>query len=162
MVAEAGVRICDLDSFGSPHSGQRGLWREYLLPQAEQVFCLLLVGKVQHPKAISDFPQLALTRILLILDVLTKLYAPAYRTHLMEREVAVITINRSLTALQSMIKLARILRLIPWTLEIQVLKTEGYRDTRGPRRNGFRALLEAGAIQTRAALRASGFVICHV
>jgi integrase/recombinase XerC len=41
-----------------------------------------------------------------------------------------------------MIKLARTLGLIPWTLEIQGLKTEGYRDTRGPRRNGFRALLE--------------------
>ncbi len=68
--------------------------------------------------------------------------ALAYRTHLMERELAAITINRRLTALRSMIKLARTLGLIPWTLEIQELKTEGYRDTRGPGRNGFRALLE--------------------
>jgi integrase/recombinase XerC len=68
--------------------------------------------------------------------------ALAYRTHLMERELAAITINRRLTALRSMIKLARTLGLIPWTLEIQGLKTEGYRDTRWPGRNGFRALLE--------------------
>jgi len=51
--------------------------------------------------------------------------ALAYRTHLMERELAAITINRRLTALRSMIKLARTFGLIPWTLEIQGLKTEG-------------------------------------
>jgi len=86
--------------------------------------------------------------------------ALAYRTHLMERELAAITINRRLTALRSMIKLARTLGLIPWTLEIQGLKTEGYRDTRGPGRNGFRALLEvlgsradAKTLRDRAILR---------
>jgi hypothetical protein len=36
-----------------------------------------------------------------------------------------------------MIMLARTLGLIPWTLEIQGLKTEGYRDTRGPGRNAY-------------------------
>jgi integrase/recombinase XerC len=86
--------------------------------------------------------------------------ALAYRTHLMERELAAITISRRLTALRSMIKLARTLGLIPWTLEIQGLKTEGYRDTRGPGRNGFRALLEvlngrndAKTLRDRAILR---------
>ena len=68
--------------------------------------------------------------------------ALAYRTHLMDRELAAITINRRLTALRSMIKLARTLGLIPWTLEIHGLKTEGYRDTRRPGRNGFRAMQE--------------------
>jgi integrase/recombinase XerC len=58
--------------------------------------------------------------------------ALAYRTHLMERELAAITINRRLTALRSMIKLARTLGLIPWTLEIQGMKTEGYRTRAGP------------------------------
>jgi integrase/recombinase XerC len=86
--------------------------------------------------------------------------ALAYRTHLVERELAAITINRRLTALRSMIKLARTLGLIPRTLEIQGLKTEGYRDTRGPGRNGFRALLEvlngrsdAKTVRDRAILR---------
>jgi integrase/recombinase XerC len=86
--------------------------------------------------------------------------ALAYRTHLMERELAAITINRRLTALRSMIKLARTLGLVPWTLEIQGMKTEGYRDTRGPGRNGFRALLEvlngrsdAKTLRDRAILR---------
>jgi integrase/recombinase XerC len=74
--------------------------------------------------------------------------ALAYRTHLMERELAAITINRRLTALRSMIKLARTLGLIPWTLEIQGLKTEGYRDTRGPGRNGFRALASAWRVRS--------------
>jgi integrase/recombinase XerC len=78
----------------------------------------------------------------------------------MERELAAITINRRLTALRSMIKLARTLGIIPWTLEIQGLKTEGYRDTRGPGRNGFRALLgmlngrsDAKTVRDRAILR---------
>src|SRR5215468_12372336 len=86
--------------------------------------------------------------------------ALAYRTHLMERNLAAITINRRLTALRSMIKLARTLGLVPWTLEIQGMKTEGYRDTRGPGRNGFRALLEvlngrsdAKTVRDRAILR---------
>jgi integrase/recombinase XerC len=56
----------------------------------------------------------------------------AYKTHLMERELAAITINRRLTAPRSMIKLARTLGLIPWTLEIQGLKTEAIETTDGP------------------------------
>src|SRR5215470_10002711 len=90
----------------------------------------------------------------------TNALALAYRTHLMERELAAITINRRLTALRPIIKLARTLGLIPWTLEIQGLKTEVYRDTRGPGRNGFRALLEvlngrcdAKTVRDRAILR---------
>jgi integrase len=86
--------------------------------------------------------------------------ALAYRSHLMERNLAAITINRRLTALRSMIKLGRTLGLVPWTLEIQGMKTEGYRDTRGPGRNGFRALLEvlngradAKTLRDRAILR---------
>jgi integrase/recombinase XerC len=86
--------------------------------------------------------------------------ALAYRTDLMDRGLAAITINRRLTALRSMIKLGRTLGLVPWSLEIQGMKTEGYRDTRGPGRNGFRALLEvlngrsdAKTLRDRAILR---------
>jgi hypothetical protein len=42
--------------------------------------------------------------------------ALAYRSHLMDRDLAAITINRRLTALRSMIKLGRTLGLVPWTL----------------------------------------------
>jgi integrase/recombinase XerC len=86
--------------------------------------------------------------------------ALAYRNHLMDRGLAAISITRRLTALRSMIKLARTLGLVPWTLEIQGMKTEGYRDTRGPGRNGFRAILEvlggranAKTLRDRAILR---------
>jgi hypothetical protein len=56
--------------------------------------------------------------------------ALAYRTHLMERDLAAITINRRLTALRSMIKLARTLGLIPSFL--RVLRSVDYGPIRGP------------------------------
>ena len=70
------------------------------------------------------------------------------------------TINRRLAALRSLVKLARTLGLIPWVLEVDGLRTEAYRDTRGPGQAGFRKLLEtlAGrsdgkAVRDRALLR---------
>jgi integrase/recombinase XerC len=86
--------------------------------------------------------------------------ALAYKAQLMDRNLAALTINRRLTALRSMIKLARTLGLIPWTLEVQGLKAEPYRDTRGPGRLGFRSMLEllagrtdAKSVRDRAILR---------
>src|SRR5262249_36647252 len=64
-----------------------------------------------------------------------------YKARLIERKLTPATINRRLAALRSLVKLARILGLIPWRLEIQGMKMEGYRDTRGPGRIGFRDML---------------------
>src|SRR5262249_15112142 len=52
------------------------------------------------------------------------------------------TINRRLAALRSMVKLARSLGMIPWSLEVESVKSEPYRDTRGPGRDGFRRILD--------------------
>jgi len=86
--------------------------------------------------------------------------ALAYKSHLMERGLASLTVNRRLTALRSMIKLGRTLGLVPWTLEVQGMKSETYRDTRGPGVDGFRALLDrlakrhdAKGLRDRAILR---------
>src|SRR5262245_59680255 len=83
-----------------------------------------------------------------------------YKAHLLERKLTPATINRRLAALRSLVKLARTLGLIPWRLEIQGMKMEGYRDTRGPGRMGFRHMLrvldrrkDAKAIRDRAILR---------
>jgi len=61
----------------------------------------------------------------------------------MDRRLSANTINRRLTALRSLIKLGRTLGLVSWTIEVQSVKADPYRDTRGPGRAGFRDMLEA-------------------
>jgi integrase/recombinase XerC len=59
-----------------------------------------------------------------------------------------------------MVKLARVLGLIPWNLEIESLKSVSYLDTRGPGLEGFHKMLESlessineKAVRDRAILR---------
>jgi integrase/recombinase XerC len=42
-----------------------------------------------------------------------------------------------------MVKLARTLGVVTWTLEVEGMKSEPYRDTKGPGRAGFRDMLDA-------------------
>jgi integrase/recombinase XerC len=86
--------------------------------------------------------------------------ALAYRTSLSERGLSPATVNRRLAALRSLVKLGRTLGLVSWTLEVGSVKSEAYRDTRGPGRVGFRRLLDelgerqdAKAKRDRAVLR---------
>jgi integrase/recombinase XerC len=83
-----------------------------------------------------------------------------YKACLLERQLTPATINRRLAALRSLVKLARTLGLISWRLEVEGMKSEGYRDTRGPGRVGFQKMLrildrrqDAKAIRDRAILR---------
>ena len=77
-----------------------------------------------------------------------------YRAHLVRRGLQAATINRRLAALRSLVQLARTLGMVPWSLDVENLKAQSYRDTRGPGRIGFRLLLEgAGNERDRAILR---------
>jgi len=83
-----------------------------------------------------------------------------FRSQLQARGLAPATINRRLAALRSLVKLARTLGLITWVLEVEGVRTEPYRDTRGPGHAGFRQLLagldgriDPKAIRDRALLR---------
>jgi integrase/recombinase XerC len=69
------------------------------------------------------------------------LLALSYKTHLVERGLQAATINRRLAALRSLTHLARTFGIVPWKLEVQNVRAEAYRDTRGPGRQGFRCLL---------------------
>lgn len=64
-----------------------------------------------------------------------------YRAHLLERGLTPATVNRRLSALRSLVKLGRTLGLVAWSLEISQLRSEPYRDTRGPGRDGIKLLL---------------------
>ena len=67
--------------------------------------------------------------------------ALGYKAHLTDRGLAPATIARRLAALRSVVKLARTLGQVTWTIDIGSPKAEAYRDTRGPGLAGWRALL---------------------
>jgi len=72
--------------------------------------------------------------------------ALAYRADLVGRDLAPATVNARLAALRSLVKLAGTLGLVPWRLEVPGVKAKAYRDTRGPGREGVRAIVQkAGA-----------------
>lgn len=61
-----------------------------------------------------------------------------YKNFLLEKKhLQPSTINRRLSTLRSLTKLARMKGLINWNLEVENLKVQPYRDTRGPGRSGF-------------------------
>ena len=65
-----------------------------------------------------------------------------YRVHLIERELSPATINRRLAAIRSLVRLASMLGLISWEVKIQGIKSQPYRDTKGPGRQAFIAMLD--------------------
>ncbi len=58
------------------------------------------------------------------------------------KALAAATINRRLAAIRSCVALARVLGLVEWELEIDGLRVEPYRDTRGPGVAGVRAIMD--------------------
>lgn len=76
--------------------------------------------------------------------------AHAFRAHMFERRLSPASINRRLAALRSLVRLANTLGLVPWALAVENVRGEAYRDTRGPGRDGFRALHEQGLTRTDA------------
>jgi integrase/recombinase XerC len=65
----------------------------------------------------------------------------AYKGHLLARQLTSSTINRRLSALCSMVKLARTFGLCAFTLEVEWLPSERIRDTKGPGQEGVKKLL---------------------
>lgn len=77
-----------------------------------------------------------------------------YRTRMVERGLQAATVNRRLAAVRSMVSMAKTLGLVDWSLEIQNLKAEAYRDTKGPGRKGFLAMLQTlGQTRSKKAIR---------
>ena len=69
--------------------------------------------------------------------------ALAYRAHLVDRRLSASTVARRLAALRSAVKLARQLGRVAWSLEVESPRSQSYRDTAGPGRDGWRSIVEA-------------------
>jgi integrase/recombinase XerC len=76
--------------------------------------------------------------------------ALSYRSAMIERGLAPATCNRRLAAVRSLVKLARITGRINWNLEIPAVRSEKYRDTKGPGLQGFRAIYDSASQQSPA------------
>ena len=65
----------------------------------------------------------------------------SYQAHLSDLKLAPATINRRLSALKSLVKLAGVVGLCPFTLTVKNITVEPLRDTRGPGEDGVKKLL---------------------
>src|SRR5436309_1389688 len=64
--------------------------------------------------------------------------ALAYRANMVARDLSANTINNRLAALRSLVKLARMLGMIGWTIDVANVKARPYRDTAGCGAAGYR------------------------
>jgi integrase/recombinase XerC len=79
---------------------------------------------------------------------LANVYVIKYRQQMRERGLQVTTINRRLSTLRSLVKLANTHGLVTWTLSVESVPAPPYRDMGEPGREGFRTLLEAAGAQS--------------
>jgi len=78
------------------------------------------------------------------------------------RGLAANTCNQRLYTLRALTKLARLSGYIAWTLEVEADEAVLYRDTRGPGRAGFVAMLELAAKHPNEVLRARDVAILRL
>lgn len=82
-----------------------------------------------------------------------------FRHHLQAAHLAHASINRHLATLRSVSKLARMLGLMAWYLEVPSLKAEKRRDTRGPSVADVRRMLDATCADTEADTRDHAIIL---
>lgn len=90
---------------------------------------------------------------------LANLRIERYKSFMIEQELSPATINRRLSAIRSIVKLARKLCYITWTLEVSNVKSESYRDTRGPDLSEVKRLMAASTNQRDSAILMLLFVL---
>lgn len=98
----------------------------------------------------EDSPEAAARRLLAHGKGRANETAHAYRADLVARGLAPATVNRRLAAVRSLVKVARLFGVVDFTLDVESVKSQPYRDTRGPGRVGVRLLLDELASRTDA------------
>jgi integrase/recombinase XerC len=68
--------------------------------------------------------------------------ALGYKASMIDRGLKSATVARRLAALRSVVKMARMIGVVPWTLDVENPKAQPYRDTKGPGPGGWRAMRE--------------------
>jgi integrase/recombinase XerC len=69
--------------------------------------------------------------------------ALGFKADQLAKKLAPNTINRRLSTLRRAVRVARRLGLVDWSLDVELLRSEAYRDTTGPGLEGWRAILAA-------------------
>jgi len=67
--------------------------------------------------------------------------AHAYRAWMLEKRLSPATVNRRLSALRSVVRLARTFGLVSWGLDVTCVPSQAYRNTAGPGTPAFQAML---------------------
>ncbi|KAA0578867.1 tyrosine-type recombinase/integrase [Azospirillum sp. B21] len=76
--------------------------------------------------------------------------ALGYRNDMVRRGLQPATVNRRLAALRSVVQLGNTLGLVTWALQVENVDAMAYRDTRGPGRDGVRAMVAQAKERTDA------------
>jgi integrase/recombinase XerC len=85
-----------------------------------------------------------------------------WRDYLVEGGRSTATVNRSLAAIRSFLRLAETLGMIQWTLRVPGLRLEALVDVEGPTTDELRALLQAAEGQTNPAMAARDTAVMHL
>jgi integrase/recombinase XerC len=88
-------------------------------------------------------PQTAIARLLASTQGAANGKVLEYRDHIRAQGLSPATVNRRLATLRSMVKLAKMLGRVSWTLDVEGLDAMSYRDTAGPGLEVIQELLAA-------------------
>jgi integrase/recombinase XerC len=113
-------------------------WLEGRSPRTLEAYAKDLEDFARFLKA-GD-PAAAVDALLAAGQGLANRIALGYRADMQRRALAPATIARRLAAIRSMVKVARTIGRITWTVDIESPRIKPYRDTRGPGHEGFREL----------------------